>query len=260
MKRNKHILFLALAMLGLLGVGYAGSSMFRQTHPAVVAVDKEKLVPIDTQLVAKFLKITSFIQALERKDLVAGSISITDGADSTQNVVNLPYRFEKTGTAVYCLFGRTETISSAGKYLYIDHGQQKMMLGSAQKNAITTTLPDFNKIIKNLQGEGYRISDEGIGNGLRKISLLNPNHIACRAYQITYREEELQPIKIFLQLDNFNEPLNPKLDRLMTFNIQTQPVKSSTSIPAINDFVVADNEGYYKAGAKYKAYELIQMP
>jgi len=256
-KVRKNALITGVILVVFCGMGAAGRWLTNNPGPVRNQItDRTRLMEPDSLLVQKFLKITSLLSNANR---LALNISISDGADSTQNVIDLPYRFDQQGTRFYCLFGKTETLMANGKYLFVDHGQQKMMFGSSSKNEQERLLPIPEKVADHIKSEGYVLKDEIAGAGIRKISLKNMNHVSCRVYEVTYQSQNLEPLSVFLRMDNFNDPYDIKLDKLITFKIRRQN-SGSTGIPNMDDFLAGIKTQDPVTTTAFSKYELIKLP
>ncbi|RDC55865.1 hypothetical protein DU508_16530 [Pedobacter chinensis] len=253
----KNAFATGLILVIFCGLGAAAKWLVNNPEPIKNQITGQTAIAEpDSMLVQKFLKITSF---LSNTNHLALNISIFDGADSTQNIIDLPYRFEQQGARFYCQFGKTETLIANEKYLFVDHGQQKMMFGNSSKNKQDRLLPIPEKVVDHIKSEGYVLKDETVEEGIRKISLINMNHISCRVYEVTYQAQNLEPLSVFLRMDNFNDPYDIKLDKRITFKIKRQN-PGSAGIPDMNSFLEGIKTSDPVTTKEFSKYELIKLP
>lgn len=258
-KINKYTLVLAFVFLGLFGAVYAGAHLLNNPEHSIAEIAPEAPPRPDSVLVQKFLKILAFTSATDEQQEFNASISVSDGADSSQSFRERPYAYRRSGNNFYCLMGKTETVCEEGRYVYVDHIKKKMMVGTGARQSPASILPDAKKLVGSIMSENYRIIDLPAGIRKRKISLLNPNHVTCRAYEVTYDALTLRPVSISIRLDNPADPYNSRLDRVMTFRFLPNPPDIREG-SALKSFVQAKGRKNFTAAAKYRDYEVIEMP
>ncbi|MBC6110689.1 hypothetical protein ACFOG5_17135 [Pedobacter fastidiosus] len=258
-KTNKYSALLITISMGLFGAVYAGTRLFGSTAVQKPEAELEAPQRPDSVLVQKFLKILAFTSTTLENQEFNGSITVSDGADSSQSFRERPYAYKRSGNSFYCMMGKTETAYEGGRYVYVDHIKKKMMVGTGAKQSGASILPDANKLIGSIVSENYRIIDLPAGIRKRRISLLNPNHVTCRAYEVTYDALTLRPVSISIRLDNPGNPYNDKLDRVLTFRFLPNPpvIREGGSLKS---FVQAKGNKSFSAAAKYRDYEVIEMP
>ncbi|QNR87022.1 hypothetical protein H9N25_11870 [Pedobacter riviphilus] len=263
MKRiYKSIFFIGISVFGICLIAYGGTSLIKgftqhNDWPTTAIVQKE--TDIDPKLVEKFTKISVMVNPSGVKFKVTGKINITNPVDSTQNLHNLGYIYQKQGDQYYYQSGQTETINADGLLVYVDHAQKKIMLGKNKGEMAPLVFPDLSNLIKQFKEEKYQLWDRRTDKQYWTISLINPTHITCKLYELTYDSLTLKPNKIVMRLSNFDDPLNNKKDKKVSFEIMTD-TQVNASLFHVGRFVEKKQPQSYVPAEKYKDYELIVLP
>jgi hypothetical protein len=258
MKTILKALSLVAALLTLFGIAFATrqwkETNVRKVSAPVLEKEDEPVVP-DPALVEKFIRISSVMSNRQQADF-SGSITIIDGADSSQNIIRSPYQFYQNGTDMYYAVNQCETFCHGDEYTYLDHVQKKIMIGKINGVQTQNPLQDIQKVIANISSERYKLTDREISGTLRKISLINPLHISCRAYEITYEASSLEIRQIEVQMDNLNNPFDTRLDKRICYTFQHSQPKERRSY-TVKHFVEKKSNGEWVARVPYQNYEVI---
>ncbi|WP_443938769.1 hypothetical protein [Pedobacter sp. MW01-1-1] len=261
-KVYKRLFFISISVFGLGLITYAGTTIlqkYSQYDDWPSDVIEQRVGKIDPKLVDKFVKISSKINPTAVNYKIEGHFTQINPGDSTQNLHNLFYSYQREGDKYYTVSGQVECLIINGVTLYIDHVQKKMMLSKNKTSAEQkTAFPDMSKLVKHFSEEKYQLKDRAIGNGKWMISLINPTHIACKAYDLTYDSAALAPKRIAIRLSNFDDPMNRNKDRLVNFEIEEEGLANSALFD-FSRFLNKGSQGDYMLTSRFKDYELIKL-
>jgi hypothetical protein len=266
-KMDKRLLkkYLRLLVIALFFGGISFFAWGKISNPKVKTAsgqDKtaEAITPefeYDAELLEKFVKVCARLNVNDKNFYLKGRISMTNGADSTENTINETYVISKSGNSFYCLSGKTEIVNSQGVYLFADHRQKKMLISKEKTVTGNVGFPDPSMMIKNLKAEGYQLV-AGKEGEKECISIVNDHHITCKLYKLCFRPENLTPTRICLRLSNLDDPADKAKDRVMEIDIQDCGSEVNRSDYDVNRFV-RKNKTSWIAAPGYEGYEIVVM-
>lgn len=217
--------------------------------------DSLKTPKLDTQILAKFAKACQQFDPNQKEFLLIGILNVVDGADSSQKINNATYVLSKEGEDFYFKLGETETINANGLYLFLDHEQKKIMLANQKPLLAGIGMPDANKLLKNLNGEMYELTDQQVGDA-EKISLINEYHMSCKEFTLLLNKENQQLQTILIRLSHNEYPEDKKKDKKIELKIAQ--LGNNSNLRNYVDKKVVKKEGEeWVLAAAYQDYELI---
>ncbi|WP_439697095.1 hypothetical protein ACFGVS_01035 [Mucilaginibacter sp. AW1-7] len=246
----------ALTGLALLGraVGLAVSS--RPAAPRKTA--QASTLPVlvyDTLTVGKFNSLLRSMDYNKVNCLYAGSIDVTDGKDSANNVRNLKFLFNKRGKTIYYLLGRTETLNQDGLNIFIDHENQKIALSNEHFEAAppvkSTTL-----IISQMRSENYSLLAVAQGAS-KKISIRNERHVTCKELSVTYDTLSNKLQQVYSRFTDITDIPNTTTEKQVRIRVDRQEDRAEAGLYPVAGDVVRKANGKWALQQKYASYELI---
>jgi hypothetical protein len=239
-----------------LAVGHhKKNSVTLQKQPLPRASRKDTVY--DPLLLKKFETVCHELDFNRRHCSYSGTISITDGKDSSNTVLDIKFLFCKAGSDFYYQLGNTETLHQNGLHVFIQHEQNRVVL-SNPSSAMKMPVADIASLQKNLRSENYELVSRIAGSS-RTLSFLNDTHITCKEFSVSYDTLSGKLQRIYTRLSDFGDPLNKKNDRVVDLRVRTLGDKGDLSVyPSVRD-VLYQVGGKWRLTAKYSGYELIMM-
>lgn len=245
-----------IAILIISGTGVIAWSKLNSRVEAEAKLKTEVEVPkLDPQILAKFAKACQQFDPNQKEFLLIGKMNVVDGADSSQKISNASYIFSKKDQDFYFKLGETETINANGLYLFLDHVQKKVMVSNQKPLIAGMGMPDAKKLLKNLKGELYALTDQPAGD-TEQISLVNEYHMSCKEFTLLLNKEDQQLETILIRLSHNEYPEDKKKDKKIELQI-TQLGISSNLENYVNKQVVKKEKEQWVLAAAYQNYELI---
>jgi len=232
----------------------------RKVQPAkraVVPVINEPVQKYDTVLLAKFKKIEAAINIKDKACTYSGVINIIDKADSINSAKNVSFLFCKKDSSCYYKMGNTETLNNRGLYLYIDHGNKKVLVGRQK----VISVPDFTSsrnLTNDLASENYTLSGKTTGP-LQTLTLLNERHISCKQYAIIFDTTTYKVARIHARMTNFSDPLNKNKEKILDVVFSNWQNSADIDSHIAVDKILVEDGKQLKLTALYKNYELIRI-
>jgi hypothetical protein len=254
----KITLLIAIALTGLALLGRAVGLAVSGRPAAPRETAQAGTLPVlvyDTLAVGKFNSLLRSMDFSKVNCLYAGSINVTDGKDSANNIRGLKFLFNKRGKSIYYLLGRTETVNQDGLNIFVDHDNKKIALSAGQFEAAppvkSTTL-----IISQLRSENYSLQAVPQG-GSKKISIRNERHVTCKELSVTYDTLSNKLQQIYSRFTDINDIPNKATEKKVLIRVDRQEDRAEAGLyPAPRDIVRKEN-GKWALREKYANYELI---
>lgn len=209
----------------------------------------------DKMLLSRFEQLC---QKLEGKDGYAfsGSVSASDGADTTQAIKETNFIMCKKGQELYYKMGDSETINASGAYVLIDHAEKKVAL-SNQRDIVMPLGIQGSSLSKNLASEYYNLTSKTNGNE-RSISIINEQHLTCKEYSITYDTLSNDIKRIYTRLSGSGDPLNRDNEQVIDIRIMNWE-KPDGAKHYFKNKAVKKKGADWELTKPYLSYELIRF-
>ena len=257
-KNFKNSLFLVVVM-ALAGVSALGWAKYKASvvkdQVKSVATDSLASNPIDTAKVALLKRVYGKLNQNKSEFLIAGSMMAKNGADTTDRLNNAQYVFSRKGTSFYFKLGATESFNANGFYLYVDHGMKKVLLAKQKQAVSDFVMPELSALLKTVGEEGFSLKSTINGENER-ISLLNPYHLSCKEYTVTFNKTTLKPSRLFVRLSDPESPENANKDNVIDFRIRISSALSEITRYTAQH-IVAKGKAGWSLNPEFKNYELI---
>jgi len=260
MQRFKHIKTLVLITFGSMAVVLAWAvQSHSKNQPAPLkkasGQGKERPLIYDPALLARFQHLTAELNFNKKHCTYAGSIDMTDPADSTNTATGIGFLFSRSGDDYYYKLGNTETIHRDGLNIFIRHDQRKVVV-SKQDISVHAPVGSTMLIEKNLRDEHYTLTEKKSGAS-KTLTILNERHLACKELTMTYDTVSGKLQKIYARLTDPGNFLNKNRDRVTQVWIsRMEETDVLAAYPSVNDVVRRAGEQWALAPA-YANYELI---
>ncbi|MHA4894144.1 hypothetical protein ACXZ1K_05275 [Pedobacter sp. PWIIR3] len=252
------IFVIVLASISALAFGnWYRTKAIAPTKKVEVVTETKTAIVYDTKILARLRAVCERLDASGKSFFLSGKISSVNGADSTENINNANYLLSKSGQNFYCLFGNTETINTSEVYVFADHDLKRILVSTAKQILSPAGMPDIKILLKNLEGEGFTLTDEVVGES-EQISLKNDYHVTCKEYTVSFDAKELEPRQIFTRLSDPQHPENKGYDKTITIDIKKSGQYSDDGKYDPGRFVNKLNAKWVLSTG-YEKYELIVL-
>lgn len=257
---NKKIIFSSVGFIAILFVAFASAKIVANKHVVkhVAVKDTVETINIDTAKLKLFTLAGKAIDFNSDQLTISGTLSISDGKDSSANINNAAYCFIKRDSSFYYKMNLVEMINTKSYCVQADGQQKKIMLSPHKSINPQLMFPQMDKLVERLREERYRVVEMPASDGLRKISLLNPHHVTCKEYSITFNSETFKPTEVFIRLSNLDDPLNTKMDKTILMKYSKKSDLNQAELLSI-DRIIAKTAKGFKAVHAYSGYEVIEI-
>lgn len=257
---HKKIFFLSVGVLALLVVAYSSAKMIanKTTVKTVNVKDTVETISIDTVKLKLFTQAGRAIDFNADRLFISGTLSVHDGNDSSVNVNNAAYCFVKRDSNFYYKLNLVEMLNTRSYCVQTDGLQKKIMISSHKRIAPQLMFPQLEKLVEHLREERYHVVEMAAPEGLRKIALINPHHVTCKEYSITFNSETFKPTEVLIRLSNLDDPLNPKMDKTISMKYSENSNINEDAMLSIERMVTKTGKGF-KAINAYSGYEVIEV-
>lgn len=218
--------------------------------PEIVAVEySQEEMSAMQELLTVYGKIDSL-----RVFYAAGTISVTEPADSTQNMV-AQFTYAQQHDSVYYRLGENRILALPGLYLSVNDAVKKIFLSRNQKAPEAPFRMSQEKLLKLFREEGYHV--EAIkGEGIKTIRLFLENHVFCKEYRLTF-DDSYRIQEVYARFTNLKDPLNVNMDRI--HSVKMTGWQTGNVPPGILSAgsMVQQQNGQMRPAAALAAYELV---
>ncbi|WP_199118232.1 hypothetical protein [Pedobacter sp. ASV28] len=221
---------------------------------------KEKLPKInyDKRLLLRFEELSRQLDPNREEYSLIGKLVYKDGTDSLAKAKQALYEIRKKGSSYYYKLGTTEILNANGQNVTVDHLNKYIMISAQKEQPQAQLFPQVKELLKNLQRERYELSNTE-KDGIAYISLLNNYHISCKEYGISYRKEDLSPLRLFIRLTNFDDPESVAKEKVITLSIEQFESRANWNEHVGQLAFAQQVNGQWEASAPYKDYKLIVL-
>lgn len=247
----------SVATLGLLlilsGAGWAMRQNLRsvKSTPPVLAEPVITPPPVDEVLVKRLAEVLRGFTPANQQFALSGTITITDHADSTQNMDRLPFVIGRDKEAFYVRQGNTETLGNAGVLIKIDRRNKKVFV-SHPEYVNQPVLIDVAMIRQAVTTENYQLTSRQEGK-YQTLNLINEKQFGCRQYTITYDTLHQKVVRIFTRLANPQDPTSRTGEKWVDIHFtQADSLSNLQRYPSAAS-VLAGN----RLSKDYQGYQLI---
>lgn len=258
MKKLKNKIFLSIIILPIISiVVFASVKMTSNERTESVKIGNSlDTVSIDTSKVKLLMQVSNFLDFNATNFSILGNLTVHDGSDSTMNVKNATYCFIRKDSSFYYRLNAVEILNTNTHYIHADGEQKKLMISSHKHINPQFLFPPVEKFVTHLKEEKYTINEVTMAEGLKKISITNPHHIACKEYSLTFDEKTLIPKEFFVRLSNLQDPLNSKMDKTISLKFLDKKDSNLEELLFMNR-LITKTDGKFIAINQYKGFEII---
>jgi hypothetical protein len=261
MKTPYKKIIVALVLVSITGIALA----WRVNH--ITALKKAPVkktdmgmvapIPYDHALLDTFSKVTALMDIRSKPSTYSGTVNIADAGDSSQNVHQMPFLLSSKLNECYYRCGHTETLNSKGFYLYIDHDQQRILVG-AQKPVSVIGMGGITDLKADMINEHYTL-DQRVQGQTRTIRFINEQHVACREYALSYDTAAMKIKKIYLRLPDMNYGMNTKKEKTIDISFAEWSDKADIDkFLRVKDIIEVEGTTISLKN-KYRSYHLIRI-
>jgi hypothetical protein len=249
----------AITMVAMLTLAMTHHQKHLPQMPATRTVREtsKKGHSYDPVVLREFEKLSEQLDFNRQNCTYAGSVNAFDGADTSVSAENLAFLFSRHSSAFYYRVGNTETIHQDGINLFIQHDLHKVVL-SDNPMLVQSPTTDLSAIEKKLNFEDYDLVSTSDGKN-RTIAAVNPTHITCKELALTCDTLSGKLVGLSARFSNLADPLNKKMDRVVTMTIDE--IENSSSIGKYTRLhqVIEGKPGSWRLKGRYADYELILL-
>jgi hypothetical protein len=252
MKTVVSAALLLAAGLGTLAMKHAG--LFNREVPPPVNTGAPLPKIYDPVLVKKLETVLDGFSGARPKYTYAGSISVSNPADTTEKMNHVPFLLCKDGKDLYYRMAGTEMINANDACLTVDSVHKRVFV-SAQKQVNVLQMMNTDLLHRCLQEQDYSLTSKREGTR-ETITLLNEHNASCKQYSIAYDTLSKTVTRIFSRLGNFREPENSRKDKLIEIDLSRYEQDADLSRYTTKAQVIGAGG---KLRAKYADYQLIHL-
>jgi hypothetical protein len=257
---HKKIFFLSDGLLALLVAAFASAKIIANKTAVKSAIVKDTVetINIDTAKLKLFTQAGKAIDFNADQLAISGTLNVHDGNDSSVNVNNAAYFFVKRDSSFYYKMNLVEMLNTKSYCVQADGQQKKIMLSSHKRINPQLMFPQLEKLVEHLREEKYSVVEMPAPEGLRKIALINPHHVTCKEYSITFNKETFKPTEVFIRLSNLDDPLNAKMDKTISMKYSEKTNINEDAVLSVERIVKKTEKGF-KVTEAYSGYEVIDI-
>ncbi|WP_412465577.1 hypothetical protein [Pedobacter sp. KLB.chiD] len=257
---HKKLFFSSVGLAAILFVAIASAKIAanKSEAMAIVVQDTVETINIDTAKLKLFAMAGKAIDFNAGELTLSGTLSVHDGNDSSVNVDNAAYCFIKKDSSFYYKMNLVEMINTNTYCVQVDGQQKKIMLSPHKSINPQFMFPQIEKLVSSLREERYRVVEMTAPEGFRKISIINPHHVTCKEYSITFNRDTFKPTEVFIRLSNLDDPLNSKMDKTILMRYSERSNLNETALLSIERILAKSDHGF-KAVHDYTGYEVIEI-
>jgi len=249
-------LFLLLACTTIFAyTKYSKKTALKKAKIAVI--DSVKTPVLDVALLERFKKVCEKLDVNRKEFLLTGVINATDGADTSEHLDKTTYIYSRKNQLMYTRMGEVEIFNTKEHCITVNHQQKKILLSSPKEVVSASLFPDIKKLGEFVLDEGYTIKSVSDSNN-ETISLVNPNHISCKAYRVTFDASSLKPKLLHFRMSSFYEAEDPKMDKIVDFYIN-QASSNSEIDHYLSKKVVIKQDRQWRLTPQFDGYQLINI-
>lgn len=211
----------------------------------------------DKTLLAKLDTVMHSVDFSRNAYTISGSISVSNKADSSENMNNANFLICKKGGEFYYREGPVETINEGGFYICIDKDTRKVIV-SEQKEINAMSIINKAAIRKAIESENYEL--RSIFHGpLQVISLVNEHHVSCKEYAMTFDTLTNKINRIYNRMTNLSDPLNKAKDKIIDIRINRCETDADLSLYPGKNKVLRKDGNKWILTSEYSKYKLLVM-
>lgn len=256
---NMKVLSLTAATLLFVVAAVAAYRIKSKPQKAFLPKEKPSITiapPVDLASLDTLRTWATSIDLGSLKGTIRGVLTIYDPRDSLKRPQKLEYLISKNGQDCYCRYGGSETLNADGVFLYIDTAQRRIALGR-QKALNTPSVIDRQHLEEAMSGEGYHVKATSNGN-VRTIRLINPKHIACMEYALSYDRRTNHVVRVFARVVDTNEQ-GMSSTKVVDLELSGYDQKAKPEDYLNKDQVIELDHGKAVPAGKYKNFQLINI-
>ena len=212
----------------------------------------------DRATLAAFERICHHYDTIRQSYTISGRISLSDPADSSGNLEDVPFLCCKKGGELYYRLGNTETINAAGSYLYIDHQGKSIMLSPQKDLQGDAGMKALTGMNRNLLSEDYELTTAQSG-GQKTYTLVNEHHISVKEYSLTVDTLSGQLRRIVARLSGSIDPLRKDNEKRIDIRFSRWDTATEMNKYKRPGDVVRSGAGERTLSKDYSGYQLIRM-
>ncbi len=257
---HKKIFFSSVGLVAIWFVAFASAKIVanRPVIKPVTVQDTVETINIDTAKLKLFTQAGKAIDFNADQLAISGTLTVHDGNDSSANVDNAVYCFIKKDSSFYYKMNLVEMLNTRSYCVQADGQQKKILLSPHKSINPQLMLPQMEKLVASLKEERYRVVEMPAPEGFRKISIINPHHVTCKEYSITFNSVTFKPIEVFIRLSNLDDPLNSKMDKTIFMKYSEKNDLNEATLLSVERIVAKTARGF-KAVNGYSGYEVIEI-
>jgi hypothetical protein len=261
MKNKRYIVWLTAGFL-MLVIGTVLSKAVMPAKPAAgpnlltgwqAAMAKDS-VQYDSALVKKFVQVLASVDFSKSNCHYSGVIRLTDGKDTASSIPYLKFRFLKRDSLIDYVFGNAEIINDGKLNILLDNDTHKIVVSSQKFNG-NPPFTGVGKVISSLRSEHYSITQQGFAH-LKKISIVNENHLACKEISLTYDPVDMQMKSIYTRTPDLGDPGNRFKERMLKIDFNSQ-YTSGTAQQKTVAAIIRKKDGGWVLTPPFSKYDLI---